>query len=108
MQGDADATHFGAFCDGNLVGVGSFFPGDEGVRLRKLAVAPEFQGHGVARALLQSALVQLRAQGCGQIWCHARVSAAEFYRRLGFDLEAGVFQKRGLDYVIARLEVCPA
>lgn len=98
---DPDALHFGAYLDGVLVGVGSFFPDGKAVRLRKLAVDPEVQGHGIARALLEHAFGILVQQGYTNVWCDARVSALSFYRRLAFELDETVFVKQGLDYVKA-------
>jgi ribosomal protein S18 acetylase RimI-like enzyme len=99
---DADGMHLGAFRDGQLIGVGSFFSEDKTVQLRKLAVDEAFQGQGIARCLLTQAFNLLTKNGFEVVWCHARVSATEFYRKIGFDLECEVFQKRGVDYVIAR------
>lgn len=99
---DGDATHFGAFLDRVLGGVGSFFKQGTAYQLRKLAVAHEFQGCGVASVLLGHAIEYLQTQGCNLIWCDARLSAADFYRKNGFVIEAEVFQKQGLDYVIAK------
>ena len=101
LQGDLTAVHFGAFHDGRLVGVGSFFQEAQSYRLRKLAVEPEFQGKGAAGQLLSVAMQHLQSQGCTKIWCDARVSASAFYARNGFQLGTKVFQKKGLDYVLA-------
>jgi len=101
LADDMKALHFGAFKNGQLVAVGSFFNDSGVVRLRKLAVEHEHQGNGIASTLLQAAIEDLRHEGCTRIWCDARVSASEFYLRNGFSLDARVFQKRGIDYVVA-------
>ncbi len=101
LDGDSDATHFGAYIDETLVGVGSFFEKDGAFRLRKLAVDAQFQGVGIASRLLEVAMKVLRDRGCERIWCDARVSAISFYLRNGFQLDTIVFQKNGLDYVVA-------
>lgn len=105
LQKDASALHIGAFMAGTLVAVGSFFPQDGSVRLRKLAVEDTFQGKGIASQLLDFAILQLQQDGHSQIWCDARVSALGFYRRNGFEIDPIVFQKQGLDYVIARKSI---
>lgn len=102
LPDDAQAMHIGAFDGNRLIGVGSFFREDRAVRLRKLAVDFDLQGKGVASLLLDFAFNQLRSQGIETIWCDARVSAAAFYRQNGFQVETNIFQKQGLDYVIAR------
>lgn len=102
VPGDDTALHFGAFSDGALLGVGSFFADGPRYRLRKLAVDRQAQERGIATQLLAFAMDNLRGLGAKEIWCDARVSATGFYERNGFALEETVFQKQGLDYVIAR------
>lgn len=99
---DADGMHLGAFKDGQLVGVGSFFTKGTMVQLRKLAVDEAFQGEGIARRLLVHACEFLAKEGFEVIWCDARVTARKFYQKNGFELEGEVFQKRHVDYVKAR------
>lgn len=102
LKGDATAIHFGGFMGETLIAVASFFPDDNRHRLRKLAVDDAFQGNGFASALLSHACDHLRQLGSTQIWCDARVSAVGFYTRNGFQIDGDVFEKHGLDYVIAR------
>lgn len=98
---DAQGLHFGAEVAGAIVGVGSFFPDGADVRLRKLAVDPDFQGRGIARALIDHALPELEVLGLTRLWCDARVTAKGFYQAAGFTLDDRVFVKNGLDYVVA-------
>ena len=99
---DAEGLHFGAFLGEDLIGAGSFFFDDKRVRLRKLAVAEAHQGQNVATRLLSAAIKHLKAGGYESLWCDARVSASAFYERNGFCLSPDVFQKRGIDYVVAK------
>ena len=101
LEGDEEALHYGAFFEGGLVGVGSFFVDDKRVRLRKMAVDVQCQGRGIASRLLSVAMDDLRASGFHEIWCDARTSALNFYRKNGFSIDTKTFQKHGLDYVIA-------
>jgi GNAT superfamily N-acetyltransferase len=106
LPGDESALNFGAYQNKALVGVGSFFrdQGDASVfRLRKMAVEPQLQGQGIARALIVAARLALERKGATLIWCDARLSAAGFYQKCGFEIGAEVFQKSGIDYVKARL-----
>jgi GNAT superfamily N-acetyltransferase len=103
FDGDADATHFGAIHQDQIIGVASFFPDGNAYRLRKLAVDRKYQRMGIASAMLEHAAVELRKIGCTQIWCDARMAASRFYKQNGFDLGADVFQKNGMDYVKAYL-----
>lgn len=98
--GDADATtvHFGAFDGDALVGVVSLYvaplPNDasEGDwQFRGMAVDEGRQGAGVGRLLLNACLDHARSHGGRRLWCNARVTAGDFYRRFGFEERGEIF-----------------
>lgn len=105
VPGDEEALHVGAFEEDDLIGVGSFFFDLPFVRLRKLAVLPEKQGCGIGSNLIRFAASQPEVQKADQLWCDARQDAVVFYQRLGFTLEGDTFEKTGVSYVRARVEV---
>ncbi|KZK87037.1 Acetyltransferase (GNAT) family protein [Pseudovibrio sp. Ad13] len=102
---DHQALHIGAFEEENLIGVGSFFFDLPSVRLRKLAVLPEKQGRGIGSSLIRFAANQPDLQKVDNIWCDARADAVSFYQRLGFKFEGDAFQKFGVSYLRARVEL---
>lgn len=57
-------------------------PGDW--RLRGMAVAPDQQGKGIGRLLVEQSLASVSQARGNRLWCNARVSALGFYRSLGF------------------------
>lgn len=105
MLGDDAALHLGAFDGENLIGVASFFQESSGMRLRKLAVAPDYRGAGLGSKLVQEGAAMAKEQGFAELWCDARQSACGFYQALGFVLEEHTFTKSGLTYQIARLNL---
>lgn len=100
LKEDADGTHFGASFDGALVAVISLFETPEGIRFRKFATLPQWQGKGVGTQLLQHSIQWARSTGGQRIWCDARVSAAGFYAGLGFARKGDVFEKSGVSYTV--------
>ena len=87
---DAPETrHFGAFCEGRLVGVATIlrapFPGQpdraDAWQLRGMATLPEVQGRGYGRALLAACIAEARRQGGALLWCNARKPAVAFYEK---------------------------
>ncbi len=105
VTGDDEALHIGAYEGEALIGVGSFFFDPPFVRLRKLAVLPEKQGRGIGSKLIRFAASQPEVQKADQLWCDARQDAVVFYQRLGFTLEGEVFEKTGVSYLKARVEI---
>lgn len=95
---DINARHFGAYVDGKLVGVVSLFREGETLQFRKLAVLAEYRGHGIGQKLINSCIIEARNHQVKSLWCDARSSAIEFYKKLGFSVETDVFIKNGKEY----------
>lgn len=97
-----DTVHFGAYQDGNLVGVGTLQrspdPRDGGPswQLRGMATAPEVRGQGHGAAILRAAEAYVRSQGAHELWFNARVVALGFYERLGYAREGPEFDIPGI------------
>jgi ribosomal protein S18 acetylase RimI-like enzyme len=71
---------------------GTIMAGYEGHRgwINYLAVAPEYQGGGIGRRMMQHAEDELRKLGCPKINLQVRSSNQQviaFYRRLGFAVD---------------------
>jgi GNAT superfamily N-acetyltransferase len=96
IAGDDDpgvATYAATDTDGSLVGCVGLFPEScpdlpehpgTGWRIRGMATEDGWRGKGVGTRVLEAALDHVTAEGGGLVWCNARTSAAEFYRRAGF------------------------
>lgn len=87
--------------DGQIVA--SVMAGYEGHRgwLNYLAVAPEHQRRGYARAVVDEAERRLRAAGCPKINLQVRTSnrgVIEFYRRLGYTVDDVVSLGKRLEH----------
>ena len=87
--------------DGQIVAC--VMAGYEGHRgwLNYLAVAPELQRHGLARAIVTKAEQLLRDAGCPKISLQIRTSnrgVCEFYRRLGYSVDDVVSMGKRLEH----------
>ena len=96
---DSSGTrHFGAFREGRLLGIASLYavemPEHRGVpsfQLRGMATVPEARGAGLGRALVRACVQFARENGARLLWCNARTSASEFYKKLGFQIVGSEF-----------------
>ena len=95
---DESGTHFGLYFEGKLVSVISLFGDDQGIRFRKFATLPDFQGKGLGSKLLQHAIRYAQTQGYTRMWCDARTDALGFYERLGFKKFSQPFFKEHIEY----------
>lgn len=95
---EADTLHVGAYREEVLIGIASVMreapPGERAPhawRLRGMATLPEVRGQGYGGALLERCLRHALDRGGDLAWCTARVPAAGFYRRYGFESVGDVF-----------------
>jgi predicted GNAT family N-acyltransferase len=101
---DSEQTfHLGAFIDGKLVSVASFYfdkhPDLEEpyqYRLRGMATLPEFRNQGLSSELLTIAFPIIKQNFCKLIWCNARESAQGFYKHVGFHIDSDRFNINGI------------
>lgn len=95
-----ETAHLGAFEEETLVAIATVMresppwdePDDRAWRLRGMATVPEVRGQGYGGALLERCLAHATDHGGDLAWCTARVPAAGFYRRYGFELVGDVFE----------------
>lgn len=107
FEGDDDedlSFHLGAFVDGKLVSVASFFYERNSrfqdlhqYQLRGMATLPEFQNRGLSRELLKMAFPIIKQNFCSLLWCNARTNAKGFYEKVGFSaIDSNVFVIEGI------------
>lgn len=105
VPGDETALHLGAFDGVMLIAVASFFRQPPRVQVRKLAVAPAYRSAGLGSQLVKEGAALAQREGFTELWCDARQTAHGFYERLGFEIEDETFEKSGVTYQIARLNL---
>ena len=103
------ARHFAALHKGRTVGAASVYHEDppaefampglkpgHGWRLRGMATLDEVRGTGAGSALLRTALTHAVLAGAEVVWCNARTSVADFYRKHGFHTAGEEFEMPGI------------
>lgn len=102
LDGDFDATHFGAYHRNQLVGVISLFAEGTEYQFRKFAVLPDYQRCGIGSELMQETIQFVKQWHGHLLWCNARVDAVPFYGRFGLAAVGTPYDKGGITYI--RLE----
>lgn len=82
--------------DGSALGTGRLLPDGH---IGRMAVLKEWRGKGVGALLLQTLMEQARRRGHAQVRLNAQITAAGFYRRLGFDFCGPEFIEAGIPHV---------
>ena len=93
---DPNARHYGAFENGRLLGCVTLHPSkwedSPAFQLRGMAVVPDLQSRGIGKSLIDFLEQDLSANPIRQLWCNARVPAADFYSKLGWRIVSDVFE----------------
>lgn len=94
---DEGADHLVLTQEGESLGVGRLTRGTPGWgRLGRLAVARSWRGHGLGRALVEALETKARARGLEALELSSQLSARNFYLRLGYRFDGGVFLEDGV------------
>ena len=95
---ETDSLHFVAIDQGRLVGCVLFHRRGLTGRLYQMAVAPDYQGQGLGRALVRGLEEVLVAEGVEEVVLHARVTAAGFYGTLGYEFCSEEYLELGIPH----------
>ncbi|KAI6103502.1 hypothetical protein F5141DRAFT_1130995 [Pisolithus sp. B1] len=75
------------------------------VRFRKFACHPNFQGRGIGTKLLRHVMTECTKLGATVMWCDARVSTCDWYRRRGMEAFGVPFYKGSVEYTRMKMDV---
>jgi len=98
VEGDQQATHYAVELNAALICIASIYRDHDGVRLRKFATLPDYQGQGAGSLMLKFILNKLKEAGTAYFWFDARESALSFYQGFGFEVEGELFYKSDVAY----------
>ncbi|HRP89553.1 MAG TPA: GNAT family N-acetyltransferase [Edaphocola sp.] len=70
------------------------------IRLKQMAVAPEYRGKGIGHKLLQAVEAYAMKKDFSLITFHARCSAIPFYEKMGYQTKSPIFEEVGLPHQI--------
>lgn len=98
VQGDEGALHLGIYEKDQLICVASLYETREGLRLRKFATLPEYQGKGHGSAMMRHAIAHCETIHQPRLWLSARATAMPFYARFGFEPFGAPAEKAGVAY----------
>ena len=97
FQGDRDAAalHWAAFDGNRVIGCVTLHPSrwesEPAWQLRGMAVADEHRETGIGRELLEAVDSHLANEPIRMLWCNARVPAAPFYQKHGWQIVSTTF-----------------
>ena len=69
---------------------------DGEIKIERVAVLARYRGKGIGRDLMKKITADI---GSAPMVLHAQLHSADFYERLGFSAEGGVFDEAGIPHV---------
>lgn len=94
---EEESTHFIAMVDGKEAGTARWRKTENGIKLERFAVLPDFRSAGVGRELVKAVLndIDTKAQ---KIYLHAQSQVVDFYKKQGFEPEGEEFEEAGIKH----------
>jgi len=101
LAAECQQLHFGWFGEcGELVACVIAVPMAEGVaKIRQMAVRREHQGHGHGRRIIREMEQHLARLGFVHLAMHARMTAVDFYSKLGYAMVGTEFMEVGIPHL---------
>jgi predicted GNAT family N-acyltransferase len=101
LADEARCAHLGAFDEGRLVAILLLKPLNEHtVKMRQVAVQPGLQGRGIGAELVAFAESFARELGYKTMIAHARCTAVEFYRGIGYATSGETFLETAIPHIL--------
>lgn len=105
FEGDNQKStyHLGAFSNDSIVGIVSLFKTAEPLlnfksqyQLRGMAIHTNYRGQAIGTTLIKNAEEYLKRQSIEVLWCNARTSALEFYKKQAYQIFSDEFEIEGV------------
>jgi predicted GNAT family N-acyltransferase len=94
-QNDDVSVHFLASEGSIPCGAARWRKTENGIKLERFAVLPEFRGKGVGAHLLEAVLADIPSNAA-KVYLNAQLSAVDFYRPFGFTPVGDLFDEAGI------------
>jgi predicted GNAT family N-acyltransferase len=72
---------------------------DEGIKLERFAMLPDFRNKGLGSEILKRVLRDVSSLGI-KIYLHAQIMAVSYYERAGFKKKGDVFVEAGIEHYL--------
>lgn len=99
LKAESAEIHLGLMQHENLLAVLSLKPiSTKEVKMRQVAVAPDFQQKGLGRQLVEYSETVAQSRGYQTMSLHARDTAVPFYLKLGYTIQGDEFLEVGIKH----------
>ena len=99
---DASAVHLVALQDNDVIGTLRIVRNGATARIGRMAVRAAMRKTGIGSQLMSTGEAVAARIGVKEIVLHAQLTAKDFYRRLGYREQGGLFDEAGIAHVEMR------
>jgi predicted GNAT family N-acyltransferase len=92
---ETESHHFLALYNEVPCGAARWRETENGIKMERFAVLPEFRGKGIGAALVRAVLTDIPF-GAGRIYLNAQLTAESFYAPFGFEPAGSHFEEAGI------------
>ncbi|MBP7477807.1 MAG: GNAT family N-acetyltransferase [Chitinophagales bacterium] len=90
----------GLFDGDKIIGCMQFMIKGHTYKMRQVAIKQTYQSKGVGTQLLQHAEAHIKTLGGEKIYCHARDTAVNFYKKNGYAIQGEMFYEVGIEHYL--------
>jgi len=94
---EAEATHYLLYFDNKPVGTARWRRTDQGIKMERFAVLPEYRNKGLGKILVDKVLQEVVPFG-HPVYLHSQRRACSLYKRHGFVISGAVFIEAGIEH----------
>jgi predicted GNAT family N-acyltransferase len=99
---EEEAHHYLLSLGGKALATARWRETDNGIKLERFAVLPEFRNRGFGSIILKEVLNDVRQLG-KTVYLHSQLRAVPFYERHGFIKDGGIFYEAGIGHYYMKL-----
>jgi predicted GNAT family N-acyltransferase len=100
---EEEAHHYLLFLGGKALATARWRETDNGIKLERFAVLPEFRNRGLGGIILKEVIKDVMAAG-KTVYLHSQLRAVPFYERHGFVKSGPVFYEAGMGHYYMKLK----
>ncbi len=101
LKKDESDTHFGLFEDDKILACLTLTKcADNKMKMRQVAVHPDFQKKGLGKKLAAESEIFAREKGFKIMFCHARKTAVPFYESMGYTIVGDEFSEVNIPHYL--------
>jgi predicted GNAT family N-acyltransferase len=91
--------HIAGNIDGSLIATAVLVPEDKQIKMQRVVVSEAFRNSAIGSEMMKFCEQYAKSMGYQLLYCHARDSAVNFYKKNHYQAEGGFFDEDGIPHL---------